>query len=53
MGSGTTAIVSQNLNRKWIGFDIDENYAHITTDRLNVPNKKVAQEIDTPLTRLL
>ena len=53
MGSGTTALVSENINRKWIGFDIDENYVHITTDRLNVPHNKVAQEIDTPLTRLL
>ena len=53
MGSGTTAVVSENINRKWIGFDIDENYVHITTDRLNVPHKKVVQEIDTPLTRLL
>lgn len=35
MGSGTTAVVSENLNRKWIGFDIDENYANITNDRLN------------------
>ena len=35
MGSGTTAVVSQNLNRKWIGFDIDEKYATITEDRLN------------------
>ena len=35
MGSGTTAIVSENLNRKWIGFDIDKNYAIITNDRLS------------------
>ena len=35
MGSGTTAVVSQNLNRKWIGFDIDEKYVKITNDRLN------------------
>ena len=35
MGSGTTAVVSENLNRKWIGFDIDESYAIITNDRLS------------------
>ena len=34
MGSGTTAIVSRNLNRRWIGFDIDEKYAIITNERL-------------------
>lgn len=35
MGSGTTAIVSRDLNREWIGFDIDEKYATITNERLN------------------
>ena len=35
MGSGTTAAVSQMLNREWIGFDIDEKYVKITNDRLN------------------
>ena len=34
MGSGTTALVSQHLNRKWIGFDIDEKYANITNERI-------------------
>jgi DNA modification methylase len=34
MGSGTTAIVSRDLNRKWIGFDIDEKYTSIVTERL-------------------
>ena len=36
MGSGTTAIVSQNLNRKWIGFDIDSKYADMTRDRVTL-----------------
>ena len=35
MGSGTTAVISQNLNRKWIGFEIDEKYANITNERTN------------------
>jgi len=26
--------VSENLNRKWIGFDIDEKYSIITNERL-------------------
>ena len=34
MGSGTTALVSENLNRKWIGFDIDEKYVNMTTERI-------------------
>ena len=34
MGSGTTAIVSQHLNRKWMGFEIDEKYATITNERI-------------------
>ncbi len=35
MGSGTTALVSQSLNRKWLGFEIDEKYAKIAKDRIN------------------
>ena len=38
MGSGTTAVVSENLNRKWIGFDIDEKYAIFTAERLKKTN---------------
>ncbi len=34
MGSGTTALVSQNLNRKWLGFEIDEKYATIINERI-------------------
>ena len=35
MGSGTTAVVATELERKWIGFDIDEKYVKITNERLN------------------
>ena len=34
MGSGTTALVAQHLNRKWMGFEIDEKYATITNERI-------------------
>ncbi len=34
MGSGTTALVAQSLNRNWIGYEIDEDYIKITTERL-------------------
>ena len=36
MGSGTTAVVSENLNRKWIGFEVDKTYYNITQERIGV-----------------
>jgi len=33
-GSGTTAVASKILDRNFIGFEIDENYAHIAEERL-------------------
>ena len=39
MGSGTTAIVCNELNRKWIGSDINSNYCEIATNRINNLNK--------------
>ena len=33
MGSGTTALVAQSLNRNWMGFEIDEEYIKIATQR--------------------
>lgn len=35
LGSGTTAAVSEQMNRKWIGFEIDQKYVDITNNRLN------------------
>jgi len=34
MGSGTTAIAAQNLNRKWIGIEKEEEYCKATVDRM-------------------
>lgn len=34
MGSGTTAIVAEMLNRKWIGIDISEPYCEISVKRI-------------------
>lgn len=34
LGSGTTAIVSQKLGRKWIGIDIDDKYIKMAKKRL-------------------
>lgn len=34
MGTGTTALASQRLGRRYIGFDLDENYIKITRQKL-------------------
>lgn len=35
MGSGTTGVAAKNLNRKFIGIELDENYFQIAKDRIN------------------
>lgn len=35
MGSGTTAVVCQNMNRNYIGFELDKTYYNIAINRLN------------------
>ena len=35
LGSGTTAVAAKELNRKYIGFEIDKEYYKIAKDRLN------------------
>lgn len=34
MGSGTTGVACKNLNRKFIGIEMDENYFNIAKDRI-------------------
>lgn len=34
MGSGTTAVVAEQLNRKWIGIEISKNYCEIAKNRI-------------------
>lgn len=34
MGSGTTAVACKELNRKWVGFEIDPEYVKIAEERL-------------------
>ena len=34
MGSGTTAIAAQKLNRRWIGVDISEEYCQLARERV-------------------
>ena len=35
MGSGTTGVACKNLNRKFIGIELDEEYFKIATERIN------------------
>ena len=35
MGTGTTALVSKELNRRWIGSEINEEYCKTITQRIN------------------
>jgi len=34
-GSGTTLLACQNLNRKWIGIELNEEYCKIAKNRLS------------------
>jgi site-specific DNA-methyltransferase (adenine-specific) len=34
MGSGTTALASEKLNKKWIGIDIDQDFCDLTIKKL-------------------
>lgn len=35
MGSGTTGVACKNLNRNFIGIELDENYFRIAKERIN------------------
>ena len=51
MGAGTTAVISKDTNRNFIGFEIDESYYNVSQRRLkeHVPVKEVVQEVSNPL----
>ena len=36
MGSGTTGVACKNLNRHFIGIELDEKYFNIAKDRINI-----------------
>lgn len=40
MGSGTAGVACKNLNRNFIGIELDENYFKIAKERIeNTPNQ--------------
>ena len=45
LGTGTTAIAAKRLGRKFIGFDIDDNYVKISKRKLSMekPNSKICE----------
>src|SRR5690606_9131142 len=43
MGSGTTAVVAQELGRNYIGFDISPEYCKMAVERLN--KNKITSEL--------
>lgn len=45
LGSGTTAVAAKELNRKYIGFEIDKKYFEIASDRLNYLTQNEAKLI--------
>ena len=41
LGSGTTAIACERLNRRWIGIEIEEKYCEISAKRIEKENKQL------------
>ena len=41
MGSGTTAIACERLNRRWIGIEIEEKYCEIAAKRIEKENQQL------------
>jgi site-specific DNA-methyltransferase (adenine-specific) len=41
MGSGTTGVACKNLNRSFIGIEMDENYFKIAEQRISEANTQV------------
>ena len=41
LGSGTTAVACERLNRKWIGIEIEEKYCEIAAKRIEAERKQL------------
>ena len=41
IGSGTTAIACERLNRRWIGIEIEEKYCEIAAKRIEKENQQL------------
>ena len=50
VGSGTTAVVTKRMKRKYIGVDINSDYCKIAVKRLNELNNQTIELWTTPLT---
>ena len=48
VGSGTTCIAAQKLNRKWCGIEINEDYMRIAAARIGVAWDDVVTQVKTP-----
>ena len=41
IGSGTTAVVAEKLNRDWIGIDLNKDYVEMSYDRIDDETKRI------------
>ena len=41
LGSGTTALAAERLNRKWIGIELEERYCEISAKRIEGERKQL------------
>ena len=44
IGSGTTAVVAEQLNRKWIGIDLNADYVEMSRNRIEEETKYIFDE---------
>ena len=41
IGSGTTAVVAEKMNRNWVGIDVDEDYIEMSYQRIENETKRI------------